>query len=75
MTGQERCIKPFVLTVDKNAKCHSSPQREGLSTVENAIKNIDRQEETDISNKYLISQKSIRRFLIILFFYFFVFAR
>ena len=62
LTGQERCTKPFVLTVDKTAKCHSSPHREGQSTVENAIKNIDRQEETDIRNKYLISQKSSRRF-------------
>ena len=55
-------------TVDKNAKYHSSPQREGQSTVENAIKSIDHQEEIDIRNKYLISLKSYKRFLITLFF-------
>ena len=55
MTGQEQCIKPLVLTVDKNAKYHSCPRKEGQSTVENAIKNIDLQEETDIRKKYLIS--------------------
>jgi hypothetical protein len=59
MTGhQEQCTKLFVLTVEKNAKCHSSPQRDGQSTVERVGKNIDRQEEIDIRNKYLISQKS-----------------
>jgi len=61
MTGREQCIRLLVLTVEKNAKYHSSPQREGQSTVENAIKNTDRQEETeDISKQYLISQKSYR---------------
>ena len=58
--------------VDKNAKYHSSPQREGQSTVENAIKSIDHQEETDIRNKYLISQKSYKRFLNTFFLFFYI---
>ena len=45
MTDREQCIKLLVLTVKKNAKYHSSPQREGRSTVEHATKNIDPQEE------------------------------
>jgi hypothetical protein len=39
--------------VEKNAKYHSSPQREGQSTAERVGKNIDRQEENieeDIKN-------------------------
>ena len=56
LTGQEQCIKQLVRTVETNAKYHSRPQREGQSTVENAIKNIDhREERVDISKQYLIS--------------------
>ena len=57
MTGQEQCIKLFVLTVEKNAKYPSSPQREGQSTVKHVGKNIDLQEEDteDIRNQILIS--------------------
>jgi len=60
MTGQEPCIRQLVLTVEMSVKYPSSPQKEGQSTVENAIKNIDHQEENlgDIRNKYPISQKS-----------------
>jgi len=60
MTGQEQCIRLFVLTVEKNVKYHSSQQREGRSIVENAIKNTDHRDEDleDISKQYLISQKS-----------------
>ena len=59
MTGhQEQCTKLLVLTVVKNAKCHSGPRKEGQSTVKRVGKNIDRQEEIDIRNKDLISQKS-----------------
>ncbi len=56
MTGQEQCIRLLVLTVMKNAKCHSNRQKDDRSTVENAIKNTDPQDETeDISKQYLIS--------------------
>jgi len=59
MDGQEPCIRLLVLTVEKNVKYHSSPQKEGQSTVENAIKDTGRRDETeDISKQYLISQKS-----------------
>ena len=60
MTGQEQCIRQLVLIVETNVKYHSSPQKEGQSIVENAIKNIDHREENlgDIRNKYPISQKS-----------------
>ena len=57
MTGQEQCIRQLVLIVETNVKYHSSPQKEGQSTVENAIKNIDHRDENlgDISKPYLIS--------------------
>ena len=53
MTDRERCIRPFVPTAAKNAKYHSSPPREGRSTVESAIENEGRHEEVtgDISKK------------------------
>ncbi len=49
-----------MLIVETNVKYHSSPQKEGQSIVENAIKNIDHREENlgDIRNKYQVSQKS-----------------
>jgi len=69
LTGHpEQWRKPFVRTVEKNAKCHSRPRKEGQSTVKRVGKNIDRREETDIRRKYLISQKSPRRFLLTSFF-------
>jgi hypothetical protein len=59
MIGREQCIRLLVPTADKNAKCHSNPQREGRSTVKHVGKNIDHQEETeDISKQYLISNSS-----------------
>ena len=60
MTGQEQCIRQLVLTVEMNVKYHSNQQKEGQSTVENVIKNIDHREENlgDIRNKYQVSQKS-----------------
>ena len=60
LTGLVRCTKPRARTVAMNAKCHSSPQRGGPSTVERVGKNIDRQDESidDIRNAYLISQES-----------------
>ena len=62
MTGQEQCIKLHVPIVEMNAKCHSSPQKEDRSIVENVIKNVGRQEGNleDISKQYLISKKSYR---------------
>jgi len=52
MTGhQERSIKRFVRTVDRNAKCHSSPQKDGQSSVKRVGRNIDRHEETDTTVK------------------------
>ena len=48
-----------MLIVETNVKYHSSPQREGQSTVENVIKNIDHREETeDIRKRSPVSQKS-----------------
>ena len=58
--------------MDKNAKYHSYPQREGQSTVEHVGRNTDLQEETDIRNKYLISQKSYKRFLNTFFLFFYI---
>ena len=58
LTGQEQCIKLFVLTVGKNVKCHSSPLREGQSTVENATENVDRQEEATEDIRIIVSDVS-----------------
>jgi len=56
MTGQEQCIRQLVQIVEMNVKYHSNQQKEGQSTVENAIKNIDHRDEIeDISKPYLIS--------------------
>jgi hypothetical protein len=56
MTGQEQCIRQLVQIVETNVKYHSNQQKEGQSTVENAIKNIDHRDEIeDISKPYLIS--------------------
>jgi hypothetical protein len=38
--AQEQCTKQFVLTVAKNVKSHSNPQKADRSTVENVTKNI-----------------------------------
>jgi hypothetical protein len=61
MTGHhEQCTRLFVRTVDRNAKCHSCPRKEGQSTAKRVGRNIDRHEETDIRHTYLVSQKSQR---------------
>ena len=46
-----KCIKQFVLIVEKSVKCHSNLQKEDRSTVGPVGRNIDPQEENseDIS--------------------------
>ena len=58
-------------TAAKNVKYHSSPQREGRSTVESAIKNVDLQEENigDISKKVYDFSEIMYAILILPLFY------
>ena len=58
MTGLEPCIKLFVQTVAKNVKSHSNPQKEGQSTVENAIEIVDHHEEATADIRILVSNVS-----------------
>jgi len=41
----ERCIKPPVPTVGRNAKFRSNPQKAALSTAKSAMRSIDHQED------------------------------
>ncbi len=41
----ERCTKPSALTVGRNVKFHSSPQKADLSTARNAGRNVGHQED------------------------------
>jgi hypothetical protein len=39
-----KCIKPFVLIAERNAKFHSNPQRAAQFTARNVTRSIDQQD-------------------------------
>lgn len=48
-TSQEKCSKQFVQTAARNAKFHSSRQKEDRFTAVTALTSTDRQETQDVS--------------------------
>ncbi len=54
---QGRCIRQSALTVAKSAKSPSSPQRDALSTVRNALPSADPREGTEQRSRLYYTSK------------------